>query len=81
MDKNINTSIETYKEGSYEKFKGYERTRFLFTHILPRLEKAESVLDIGCAKGELIYAMKERFPEKILCLPPKEAQRFYLPRE
>lgn len=61
--KNINKSINSYKEQSYEKFKEYERYKFLIAHILPVLGHDKSLLDIGCAKGELIYILRETYPD------------------
>jgi len=55
------TSIQAYKDKSYEKFKNYERFKFIIKIIHPSLKKASSLLDIGCAKGEFFYAIKDDF--------------------
>ncbi|MBT5771988.1 MAG: hypothetical protein HN595_05405 [Flavobacteriaceae bacterium] len=37
--KNINTSIENYLTGDYQKFKKYERINFLLKHINEVIDK------------------------------------------
>jgi len=60
MEKEKNISIESYKNSDYEKFRKYERFQFLINNI--DFSNANSLLDIGCAKGELIYLLKEKYP-------------------
>lgn len=55
---NVNTSIESYKNSSYEKVKKYERFKFLSDHVLKMVDPNCKILDIGCAKGEFIYYLK-----------------------
>lgn len=64
---NINETIDTYKDTSYEQFKSYERFQFLLEEMSPALQKAESFLDIGCAKGEYIYLTKKKHPDIHYC--------------
>lgn len=58
----INKSINAYSDSSYEAFREYERYIFLIDHLRPVLEGVTSFLDIGCAKGELLYLLKDEFP-------------------
>jgi ubiquinone/menaquinone biosynthesis C-methylase UbiE len=62
-NKSVKVAIDTYQKSSYEKIKSYERFGFLFNNIKSQLKKTETLLDIGCAKGELIYLLKEEYPE------------------
>jgi len=66
MKKNINRSIEAYADSDYETFKTYERYQFLLKRVSDKVEQHGagcSVLDIGCAKGEFLYLMRQRYPE------------------
>lgn len=60
LNNNINKSIETYTSGSYEKYMGYDRFAFLYEKMKPALDKASSILDIGCSKGEFFYFLKKQ---------------------
>jgi len=60
---NINNSIETYLNDEYEKFEKYDRFKFLIDEISSCFDNNYSLLDIGGAKGELIYLLKKRFPQ------------------
>lgn len=60
-----NKSIEVYKNSDYEKFKQYDRFRFLIQKISAYNGKKDTVLDIGCAKGELIYCLKDVLPDSL----------------
>lgn len=62
-EKNVNKSIQSYIESTYEKLKSYERFHFVGNIIKEKIEKhrAYEFLDIGCAKGEFIYYYKELF--------------------
>ena len=62
-EKNINESIEAYLKSPYEKYRSYERFKFLKEKIGKRFTKSCDFLDIGCAKGEFIWYMKDFFPE------------------
>lgn len=55
-------SIDAYLNSSYEKFKEYERYQFLIEHMKSAMESASSLLDIGCAKGELLYLLRQIYP-------------------
>lgn len=61
-NENVNLAIETYKVCDYEGFGKYERVPFLAEILTPYLEKSQSFLDIGCAKGEFMYILKKTFP-------------------
>jgi trans-aconitate methyltransferase len=56
-------SIHTYLDNSYETFSSYDRFKFIFSFMAPHLETAESLLDIGCAKGEFLYSIRDEFPD------------------
>ncbi|MCX6077360.1 MAG: class I SAM-dependent methyltransferase [Campylobacterales bacterium] len=58
----MNNSIENYKLFDYEKFKNYDRFKFLVSMMEQKLNDSDTLLDIGCAKAELIYCLKEKFP-------------------
>jgi SAM-dependent methyltransferase len=58
----VNKAIDTYVTSAYEKVRAYERFHFLADLVAERLPDAGSVLDIGCAKGEFIFHLRERFP-------------------
>ena len=58
---NMNNSIEIYLNSDYEKFEKYERYQFLIKEMSSVLQKSSSLLDIGCAKGELIYLLQKRY--------------------
>lgn len=60
--KNVNVSTEPYSNQDYEAFRDYDRFKFLLKEMSSELSSAESLLDIGCAKGEFIYLAKELFP-------------------
>lgn len=60
---NINKSIDSYNNSDYEKFKSYDRFDFLIREMSDSLKSASNCLDIGCAKGELIYILKEKYPK------------------
>jgi len=60
---NINKSVETYLNEEYEKFKEYERFQFLIDKINKNFNDSSSLLDIGGAKGELIYLLKQKYPK------------------
>jgi len=62
IPKENNRSIRAYSTTNYDYFRDYDRIKFKLTHMESSLKKASSLLDIGCAKGELIYLMKEKFP-------------------
>lgn len=57
-----NKSIEVYKNSDYDKFKQYDRFKFLIENISSHNGKKDNILDIGCAKGELIYCLKDVLP-------------------
>jgi SAM-dependent methyltransferase len=58
----VNKAIDTYVTSSYDKVRAYERFHFLADLIAERLPDPGSLLDIGCAKGEFIFHLRERFP-------------------
>jgi ubiquinone/menaquinone biosynthesis C-methylase UbiE len=60
---NINKSIETHLTKPYEKFKSYERFKFVGSIIGKKLKNGAEFLDIGCGKGEFIYFLKDSFPD------------------
>ena len=60
-EKNVNLSVESYTDSSYEKYKSYERFVFFKEIAGKYLEKGGDFLDIGCAKGELIWYLKDFF--------------------
>ena len=62
-EKNINRSIATYKKGSYEEYKSYERFKFVKKIMEKKLKATGDLLDIGCAKGEFIWLLKDSFPK------------------
>ncbi|MGE5417652.1 MAG: class I SAM-dependent methyltransferase [Acidobacteriota bacterium] len=62
MNDNVNISIETYIESSYEKYKSYDRFRFVLDVLSRRINDGNTFLDVGCAKGEFIYFLKEIYP-------------------
>ena len=65
MDRNINKSIQAYAESDYESIKEYERYQFLLDHVsgvINGLNESCSTLDIGCAKGEFLYLLKQKYP-------------------
>ncbi len=47
----------TYAAKSYEDFAKYDRVKFKLKELA--LDKQASVLDIGCAKGGLLYALRQ----------------------
>ena len=59
----LNKSIEAYTSSTYEDFREYERFQFLIEKMKGALEESRSLLDIGCAKGELIYLLKDEHPD------------------
>lgn len=59
---NVNKSIDTYLNSSYEYYKTYDRFVFLGNLVAQRLGNGTEILDIGCAKGEFIYYLKEIYP-------------------
>jgi SAM-dependent methyltransferase len=59
----VNKAIDTYVTSPYESTKAYERFRFLADLILAHLPSAGSFLDIGCAKGEFIYYLRQLAPD------------------
>jgi ubiquinone/menaquinone biosynthesis C-methylase UbiE len=61
-EKNINSSIESYLDSSYEKCASYERFKFIKDILRKKLKNGKSFLDIGCAKGEFIWYLKDFFP-------------------
>jgi len=61
--KNQNQSTQTYTESPYEKFKTYDRYVFVKHIMQESLDQAETFLDIGCAKAEFIWSIKEEFPQ------------------
>ena len=67
MEENINKSIESYLEGDYQKFKNYERIKFLTKNLCQYIDKKKNykLLDLGCSKGEIIYSIKEKFDNVI----------------
>lgn len=46
----------------YETFKNYDRYKFMLEHLKLHLADTNSLLDIGCGRGELICALKELYP-------------------
>ncbi len=58
-------AIDTYLTQGYEQFCLYDRFKFLISRIGNRLEPDHTLLDLGCAKGELIYCAKRRFPKTV----------------
>ena len=60
---NVNKSIESYLDYSYEKYRTYERFKFVKDRMAKNLRSAKDFLDIGCAKGEIIWYLKDFFPE------------------
>lgn len=63
IGENINISVERYLNSAYEKYRNYDRVHFCRQIISPYLQSKVSVLDVGCAKGELIYFLKEQCSE------------------
>lgn len=61
-EKNVNKSIESYLNSSYDSYKSYERFKFVRKIISKRLRKGREFLDIGCSKGEFIWYLKDFFP-------------------
>ena len=59
----VYTAINVYKDKSYDEYKKYERFGFMLQHMDSALKNANSLLDIGCAKGEFIYALKEIYKD------------------
>ena len=61
--KNINKSIDSYLFSGYKKIKNYDRVNFIINEIRKNIDpkKKYNLLDIGCSKGEIIYALKEEF--------------------
>ena len=57
-----NEVVDRYLNADYEKFRHYDRFRFKLQHMVPLLKEGTTVLDLGCAKGELIYFLKENAP-------------------
>ena len=55
----VNLSIDNYKKYGYEKFREYDRFKFVVSEIKKNISSATSLLDIGGAKGELVYLLKE----------------------
>lgn len=76
----INKSISAYSDSSYEAFREYERYAFLIEHLKPALGNASSLLDIGCAKGELLYLLKDECPHVELWGLEKSAELLELAR-
>lgn len=58
----VNRAIGTYVTSTYAEVKAYERFQFLASLILKRLPQEGTLLDIGCAKGEFIYYLRELAP-------------------
>jgi len=68
LEKNVNLSVESYKT-DYKKFEKYDRFKFLVNHIKKVMRNHYSLLDIGGAKGELIYLLQKDFPKnEYVCL-------------
>jgi len=61
MKKPIYKSVHPYQDNSYEKFNSYERFKFMIDIMTISLSEANSMLDIGCSKGEFFYAIKDEF--------------------
>jgi SAM-dependent methyltransferase len=82
LSNNVNNSIATYRTGSYEKYLGYQRFGFLYSIMKNNLPEGGEFLDIGCAKGEFIYFLKEKncklnftgleYSEELISLAKKE---------
>jgi ubiquinone/menaquinone biosynthesis C-methylase UbiE len=62
-DININNTIDPYLVSSYEEFKAYDRFHFIRVAMQKRGINKGEFLDIGCAKGEVIYYLKDYFPK------------------
>jgi len=62
-DININSSVDSYLVSSYEEFKIYERFHFIREAMQRNGINKGEFLDIGCAKGEFIYYLKDYFPK------------------
>ena len=62
VKENVNESIETYLTSSYEKYKSYDRFHFIKEIIQKKVTSEYTFLDLGCAKGELIWFLKDFFP-------------------
>ena len=58
---NINRSTQTYLDSSYEKYSSYERFKFVRQIMQKHINHTSSFLDIGCAKGEFIWYLKDYF--------------------
>jgi len=63
MIKPIYRSVHPYQDNSYEKFKNYERFKFMIDIMTLNLSEANSMLDIGCSKGEFFYAIQDEFDD------------------
>jgi len=71
MSQPVYKSIHTYLEQDYEKFAGYDRIRFMLEKMKPALSRSTSFLDVGCAKGEMIYCiLKEHANVKCVGVDP-----------
>lgn len=62
-DANINSTIDSYLESPYEEFKAYERFHFIREAMQRNGINKGEFLDMGCAKGEFIYYLKDYFPK------------------
>lgn len=60
-DENINSTVDTYLESSYEQYKIYDRFHFICKAMQESKVNEGDFLDIGCAKGEFIYFLKDYF--------------------
>jgi len=61
-EKNIDRSIESYLNTPFKKCRLYERFKFVKGIIGRKLPNTGDFLDIGCAKGEFIWFLKDFFP-------------------
>lgn len=62
QNSNYNVSVDVHKQTSYEAIGSYQRNQFLVQLMDKALRSADTFLDIGCAKGEMIYYLKTKYP-------------------
>lgn len=66
FDENINTSVGSYLTQDYEKVKNYHRLNFLASKIEKYSPSFQTLIDLGCAKGEFLYKLSEVYPNSHL---------------